>query len=152
MNKQKKKEEVNIPVPGNTKQWKKIIHKFKSIFKTTIIAARTLSKSINYTCCWLNYINSNQSGSPHSKNLWGPPRGMGISLLHSLSNALPSFTARLQCSNPDVYRSSLLPPITWSLPLQSWVAGAYLNIKLSKPSTQRMILGRNISDWVKQSA
>lgn len=65
------------------------------------------------------------------KNLWGPPRGMGISLLHSFSKAFPSFTARLQCSNPGVCRFSLLPPITWSLPLQSWVAGAYLKIILS---------------------
>lgn len=61
-------------------------------------------------------------------HLWGPPRGIGISVRHSFSNALPSLTAILQCSNPGVWRFSLLPPITWSRPLHSWVAGEYLKI------------------------
>lgn len=59
-------------------------------------------------------------------DLCGPPRGMGTSVRHSFSIASPSFTAILQWSTPGVWRFSLLPPITWSLPLHIWVAGAYL--------------------------
>lgn len=120
-------------------------YKKKPLFLIDVFIAITKQNRLLICYCYLYSLYMQYYTSPYYiewlvyqtvTNLWGPPRGMGISLLHSFSNAFPSFTARLQCSNPGVCRFSLLPPITCNLPLHSWVAGAYLNIILSKFSAQ----------------
>jgi hypothetical protein len=72
-------------------------------------------------------VSSNMLEFGNKVYLCGPPRGIGISSLHSASKALPFRTETLQCSRAGCWRSSLLPPITCNLPLHSCVAGAYLH-------------------------